>query len=204
MAGSVLLPKAGGPDCALGAPAEWKSQHTPLVLSRSSRFHLFSAGSCRTMEGHAGQVKLFHLETSYLVQDLVGIFYRYDWLTDWILSALCRAICIGDWTLSMWMPLEEGDKKLVDIQIAGPSVKTRVVQYHVSLCVPLMQLNKCVGILWSKDTILLRDFFPGVWFDTDSVWCNEDKLTSPWASHCAWTASVAPICRDRSDHIIAQ
>lgn len=78
MAGSVLLPKAGGPDCALGAPAEWKSQHTPLVLSRSSRFHLFSAGPCRTMQGHAGQVKLFHLETSYLVQDLVGIFYRYD------------------------------------------------------------------------------------------------------------------------------
>lgn len=132
MAGSVLLPKAGGPDCALGAPAEWKSQHTPLVLSRSSRFHLFSAGPCRTMQGHAGQVKLFHLETSYLVQDLVWIFYMYDWLTDWILSALCRAICIGDWTLSMWMPLGERDKKLVDMQIAWPSVKTRVVQYHVS------------------------------------------------------------------------
>ena len=47
----------------------------------------------------------------------------------------------------MWMPLGERDKKLVDMQIAGPSVKTRVVQYHVSLCVPLMQLNKCVGIL---------------------------------------------------------
>lgn len=47
----------------------------------------------------------------------------------------------------MWMPLGERDKKLVDMQIAGPSVKTRVVQYHVSLCVPLMQLNECVGIL---------------------------------------------------------
>jgi len=54
----------------------------------------------------------------------------------------------------MWMPLGGRDKKLVDMQIAGPSIKTRTVQYQVSfffVC-SFDAVKECVDL---KDTIPL-------------------------------------------------
>ena len=65
-------------------------------------------------------------------------------LTDWILSARCCAICIGDCTLSIAMPLSK--KKVPSKMLCTTRTGVRVLCVCVCVCVLCVCVCVCVFV----------------------------------------------------------